>query len=310
MRIVFMGTPEFASAGLQGLIDGKYEIGAVVTQPDRPKGRSSKPAPSAVKECAVKNGIKTILQPEKIRNEEFYGQIRALKPDLIVVIAYGKILPPELLRIPARGCINVHASLLPAYRGAWPIAKAIMEGERITGVTTMLMDEGIDTGDILLQEQEKIEDNMTFGQLYECLAALGSDILLKTLKGLESGDVKPRAQTGEASFAPMIRHEDERIDWNADAKRVHDFIRALDPEPAAFTCLDGTTVKCSGSTGTQSYDGNASPGEVIGFERESALVACGTGAVRIHHLLFAGCKRLRADQCRQGRKLEIGNIFT
>lgn len=312
MRMIFMGTPEFSVPGLQKLIDSGHEITAVATQPDRLRGRSGKPAPSAVKECAIRNGIDLILQPEKIRNTEFTQQISDLKPELIVVIAYGKILPPDLLHIPKYGCVNVHASLLPKYRGAWPIAAAIMNGDYKTGVTTMLMDEGMDTGNILLRKEISIDDNMTFGQLYNELSRLSADVLIETVEGLEDGSLKPTAQeSGEFKSAGKISHGDEHIDWMMNAAEVHNHIRAMDPEPGAYTIYEKTAVKLFGSDEVK-YSGSekdARPGEIIYIGPDGVTVACGEGTIRIRELTFAGAKRLTAEQYFRGRKIRVGGKF-
>ena len=229
IRVVFMGTPEFACPSLQKLIDRGEKLLAVVTQPDRPKGRGQKLVPPPVKVLAKRHGI-PVLQPLKVRAPEFVETIRELSPDLIVVVAYGQILSPAILSIPPRGCVNVHGSLLPKYRGAAPIARALLRGEPKTGVTTMLMDAGMDTGPILLMEETEIlpEDNLE--TLHGRLARMGARLLLKTLEGLEKGTLEPQAQDhAQATYAPKITREEGRIDWRLPARDICNLLRAFDP---------------------------------------------------------------------------------
>lgn len=244
MKIVFMGTPDFAKESLEALYNEKYEILAVVTNPDRPKGRGMKMIASPVKEFALEKGIK-IYQPEKVRNnEEFISEIKALKPDVICVVAYGKILPKEILEIPSKGCINVHGSLLPKYRGAAPIQWAVLNGDKKTGVTTMYMDVGMDTGDMILKQETQIGEDETTGELWERLSKIGGDLLVKTLKEIEN-KTAPRIQQGDDfTMAPMLDKSMAKIDWeNKTALEIKNLVRGLNPIMGAYTFLDGKKIK-------------------------------------------------------------------
>lgn len=244
MKIVFMGTPDFAKESLEALYNAKYEILAVVTNPDRPKGRGMKMIASPVKEFALEKGIK-IYQPEKVRNnEEFISEIKALKPDVICVVAYGKILPKEILEIPSKGCINVHGSLLPKYRGAAPIQWAVLNGDKKTGVTTMYMDVGMDTGDMILKQETKIGEDETTGELWERLSKIGGDLLVKTLKEIEN-KTAPRIQQGDDfTMAPMLDKSMAKIDWeNKTALEIKNLVRGLNPIMGAYTFLNGKKIK-------------------------------------------------------------------
>lgn len=244
MKIIFMGTPDFAKESLEALYNAKYEILAVVTNPDRPKGRGMKMIASPVKEFALEKGIK-IYQPEKVRNnEEFISEIKALKPDVICVVAYGKILPKEILEIPSKGCINVHGSLLPKYRGAAPIQWAVLNGDKKTGVTTMYMDVGMDTGDMILKQETKIGEDETTGELWERLSKIGGDLLVKTLKEIEN-KTAPRIQQGDDfTMAPMLDKSMAKIDWeNKTALEIKNLVRGLNPIMGAYTFLNGKKIK-------------------------------------------------------------------
>ncbi len=244
MNIVFMGTPDFAKGSLEAICQAGHNIVGVVTNPDRPKGRGMKLLPSEVKEFALEKGFK-IYQPEKIRkNEEFIEEIRKLNPDVICVVAYGKLLPKKILEIPRYGCINVHASLLPKYRGAAPIQWAVLNGDKITGVTTMYMDVGMDTGDIILKEEVKIGEEETTGELWNRLTKIGGELLVKTLKQVEKG-VAPREKQGEDfTMAPMLSKEMAKIDWSSKtAQEIKNLVRGLNPIMGAFTYLNGKKIK-------------------------------------------------------------------
>ena len=244
MKIVFMGTPDFAKESLEALYNAKYEILAVVTNPDRPKGRGMKMIASPVKEFALEKGIK-IYQPEKVRNnEEFISEIKALKPDVICVVAYGKILPKEILEIPSKGCINVHGSLLPKYRGAAPIQWAVLNGDKKTGVTTMYMDVGMDTGDMILKQETKIGEDETTGELWERLSKIGGDLLVKTLKEIENKTAPRIKQGDDFTMAPMLDKSMAKIDWeNKTALEIKNLVRGLNPIMGAYTFLNGKKIK-------------------------------------------------------------------
>ena len=244
MKIVFMGTPDFAKESLETLYNAKYEILAVVTNPDRPKGRGMKMIASPVKEFALEKGIK-IYQPEKVRNnEEFISEIKALKPDVICVVAYGKILPKEILEIPSKGCINVHGSLLPKYRGAAPIQWAVLNGDKTTGVTTMYMDVGMDTGDMILKQETQIGEDETTGELWERLSKIGGDLLVKTLKEIENKTAPRIKQGDDFTMAPMLDKSMAKIDWeNKTALEIKNLVRGLNPIMGAYTFLNGKKIK-------------------------------------------------------------------
>ena len=244
MKILFMGTPDFAQASLSALYDAKYDIVGVVTNPDKPKGRGMKLVASPVKEFAMQKGLK-IYQPTKIKNnEEIIEEIKKLNPDVIGVVAYGKILPKEIISIPRLGCINVHASLLPQYRGAAPIQWAVLNGDKKTGVTTMYMDEGMDTGDMILKQEVDIGEEETTGELWERLASIGANLLVETLKQIEKG-IAPRQKQGEDfSLAPMLNKEMSKINWSTQtAKEIKNLVRGLNPIMGAYTFLNGKKIK-------------------------------------------------------------------
>lgn len=245
MRILFMGTPDFAKDSLEALVNAKYNVEAVVTNPDRPKGRGMKMMMSPVKEFALSSGIEKIYQPEKVKNnEEFINEIKQINPDLIVVVAYGKILPQEILDIPKYGSINVHGSLLPKYRGAAPIQWAVLNGDKTTGVTTMYMDTGMDTGDMILKEEVQIGEYETTGELWERLSKIGAKLLVKTLKEIESGTVKREKQGTDYTMAPMLEKSMAQIDWeNQTAEQIKNLVRGLNPIMGAYTYVNDKKIK-------------------------------------------------------------------
>ncbi|TYP59998.1 methionyl-tRNA formyltransferase [Thermosediminibacter litoriperuensis] len=309
MNIVFMGTPEFALPSLNALVEHGYNVMAVVTQPDRPKGRKRIPTPPPVKVVAQKYGIR-IYQPEKIKDEAFVNQLKALRPDLIAVVAYGQILPSSVLRIPAIGCINVHASLLPKYRGAAPIQWAIIKGETRTGVTTMWMDEGMDTGDIFLQKDVDINPEWTSVDLSEVLARLGGQLLVETLDKIKSGNIIRIPQNhAEATYAPMLRKEDGRIDWRSKTEDIYNLIRGIQPWPGAYTMRNGVEVKIWGAR-IYSIDGKGAPGRIVGVDKtRGVLIGTGDGILMITELQEAGRKRMKATDYLVGHALNEGELF-
>ena len=244
MKILFMGTPDFAEESLRSLVEANYDIIGVVTNPDKPKGRGMKMVASPVKEYAEKKGLK-IYQPEKIRkNDQFIEEIKNLNPDVICVVAYGKILPKEILEIPKLGCINVHGSLLPKYRGAAPIQWAVLNGDKITGVTTMYMDEGMDTGDMILKEEVEIGEDETTGELWQKLSKTGGKLLVKTLKEIENGTALRQKQSNDYTIAPMLSKEMAKIDWNKKTvQEIKNLVRGLNPIMGAYTFLNGKKIK-------------------------------------------------------------------
>jgi len=303
LRMVFMGTPAFACPSLQRLIERGEEILAVVTQPDRPKGRGQRLMPSPVKVLAEQHGI-PVTQPHKVRVPEFIKIVKELAPDLIVVVAFGQILPKALLDIPRYGCINVHASLLPRYRGAAPINWCIINGEIETGVTTMQMDVGLDTGDMLIRKAIPIDPAEDASSLHDRLAVTGAEALAETLDLLADNRLQPEKQDDALScYAPMLKKEDGRIDWSTGAESISNMVRGMTPWPGAFTYLDGNTLKiCRAALGK----GSGSPGTVLRVGRSGLEVACGNGSIIIEELQMEGRKRLTAAQFLSGYTIEPG----
>ncbi len=303
IRTVFMGTPDFALATFQGLIDAGLNVVGVYTQPDRPKGRGNKLAAPPVKELAVQHHI-PVFQPNRLRNEAAVEQLAALQPDLIVVVAYGQILPQSVLDMPKYGCINVHASLLPRHRGAAPINQAIICGDKTAGITTMMMDAGLDTGAMLVKREVAISANETAGQLHDRLALLGSEAMSETLARLCAGTLQSVAQDNSlTTYAPMMKKEDGCIDWSQDSLTIHNLVRGLDPWPAAYTLLDGETLKIAD---TQVCAGSGVAGSVLQADAHGVIVACGQGALNIRALQLPGKKRLAAEAFLRGRALAVG----
>lgn len=304
-RIIFMGTPEFACPTLKTLIDRGENIIAVFTQPDRPKGRGQKLQPTPVKELALARSI-PVFQPPKVRAPEVVEQIRQLAPDIIVVVAFGQILPKELLDIPPHGCVNVHASLLPRYRGAAPLNWCIVNGDTETGVTTMLMDPGMDTGPMLLKKATPLTDNEDIASLHDRMSVMGGELLAETLDGLKSGKVLPEPQDNSLSCpAPRLKKEDGLIDWSRSAREIHNRVRALSVWPGACTSIsnDSGQLKVF-RTSVSPLSGD--PGTVISADRNGIVVACGEGALTIHELQAPGAKRMDAASFLSGRPLPIG----
>lgn len=303
MKIIFMGTPDFAAASLEALIDSRHEIQAVVTQPDKPKGRKGELTPSPVKVIAKREGIK-VYQPLKVRDEEFVKTLRAYNPDVMVVVAFGQIIPLSILEMPKYGCVNIHGSLLPKYRGAAPIQWAVLDGEKETGITTILMDEGIDTGDILLKKTIKIDADETSGSLFDKLMALGAKTILETLDELEKGSLTPTKQ-GESptAYAKMLTKAMGLIDFTRSAKELDCFVRGMDPWPSAYTLLAGRTLKL---WKVRAVDGSGKAGSVIEIGKESFTIACGEGAIEVLEVQLEGKKRMSAGDFLKGSTLNIG----
>lgn len=312
MRAVFMGTPFFAIPSLHGLLNGGCQIVGVVTQPDRPRGRGQKTYPSPVKETAVEHGL-DIFQPPKLNNPEFIRQLESLSPDVIVVVAFGQILPPAVLYLPRLGCVNVHASLLPAYRGPAPIHRAIINGETKTGVTTMLINEGLDTGDILLQEALPISDDDTVGSLHDRLADLGAGLLVETLAMLARGEIIPQSQDHSgATYARLISLEDEKIKWQTPARDVFNLVRGMDPWPGAFTSWEGKILKIwrVEILSNNSLRPGILPGQVqLSGPEEGLVVQANPGLVAIRELQLQGKKRLPAADFLRGHSIPAGTVL-
>lgn len=292
VRILFMGTPDFAVASLEALLRAGYRVIGVVTQPDRPVGRKQVLTPPPVKEAALRHGL-TVYQPEKIKTEESLAEVLATQPDLIVTAAYGQILPKRLLDAPRFRCINVHASLLPRYRGGAPIHKCILEGEKETGVTIMYMAEALDAGDMLAKVVVPIEENDNVGTLHDKLAVAGSQLLTETLPRLLKGELTAEPQDhSQATFAPNIKRTDERIDWSKPADQVYDQIRGLNPWPVAFTTCEGKTWKIWQAEKVTVDGVRKAAGTVIDKTQDGLIVACGSGSVKLTEIQPEGKKKM------------------
>ncbi len=303
-----MGTPDFAVTSLEALLEAGYNVIGVVTKPDRPVGRKQVLTPPPVKEAALRHGL-PVLQPEKIKVEESLEEVLALSPDLIVTAAYGQILPKRLLDAPKYGCINVHASLLPKYRGGAPIHTSIVEGEKESGVTIMYMVEALDAGDMLSKVVVPIEERDTVGLLHDKLAAAGSALLMETIPELLAGSIEAQPQNhDEATFAPNIKRTDERIDWTRTAEQIYNQVRGLNPWPVAFTSYQGKVWKLWWVEKLAGKAAGNEPGTIVAREEDGLIVACGDSAVKITELQPEGKKRMSAlDFLRgAGANIEIG----
>ncbi len=309
MNILFMGTPDFALFSLSALCDAGYNVIGAVTQPDKPKGRGYALTPPPVKVYAEEKGI-PVYQPTTLRDEAFASLLNSLSPDLIVVVAYGKILPESVINYPKYGCINVHGSLLPEYRGAAPMQRAIIDGCDATGVTTMYMDVGLDTGDMIFKEEVVIEENDNFEDIHDKLGKSGARLLVKTVAALKEGNAPRIPQDSSLStYAAKIEKNDCLIDFGKDAKAVHDLIRGLSPIPLAFTHTpDGKLLKVLESRLDASFDHALEPGTVISADGD-IQVACGRGAVRLTRVLPEGKGRMSAADFIRGRKIAAGDIL-
>ena len=308
MRIIFMGTPDFAVPCLQKLIDAGHDICGVFTQPDKPKGRGYTLMPPPVKELALQHGL-TVYQPTTLRDDEVQQLIADLQPELIVVVAYGKLLSKAVLDIPPRGCVNVHGSLLPKYRGAAPIQWTVLNGDAIAGVTTMFMGEGLDTGDMLLKAETPVGENETSGELFERLCHLGADLIIDTIEALKDETITPIPQNEEeASYASMLSKKDSPIDWNKTAQQVHNQVRGLSPWPVANTVYHGKQLKIHQTLVASKEHGN--PGDII-EKNNKFFVCCGDGAVELVTVQYEGGKRMSARDFFRGRPLkENENLLT
>ena len=307
MKLVFMGTPDFAVPCLEELIKAGHEIVGVFTQPDKPVGRKRVMTPPPVKVCAEKNGI-TVYQPDSVRTEESLSLMKELNPDCVVVVAYGKIIPSEMLKLPKFGFVNVHGSLLPKYRGAAPIQWSIIDGEKKTGVTTMQMDDGIDTGDMLEVSETEIGENETAGELFDRLAEMGGKLIVSTLSKLEKGELTPIPQDHEKSnYAKIISKEMALIDFNMSAENVFNLIRGFNPWPIAYTIIGDKRLKVFAAEKIGSVNGKA--GEVLSSDG-TLTVAFGDGnGLRFTDVQLEGSKRMSATEMLKGRPIEKGTIL-
>lgn len=308
LRIIFMGTPDFAAATLQALIDGPDEVVAVVTQPDRAKGRGKKVTPPPTKILAEAAAI-PVLQPVKIKTEEFRNGLLSYQPDLIVVTAYGRILPASLLELAPMGCINVHGSLLPKYRGAAPVQWTVIQGEKEAGVTIIQMDEGMDTGDMLLTAKIETAAEETAGTLFTKLAALGSETLLQAIRGLKEGTIIPVKQDhSQATTAPMLKKDDGLIDWTRNAEELACLVRGLDPWPSAFCFYNNKRLRLF-SPEVVFRDSGAAPGSILHSDRRGLLVACGSNALLLKEIQPEGKKRMATEAFLRGHPFEPGVLL-
>lgn len=307
MNIVFMGTPDFSVPSLKTLIK-EYNVTAVLTQPDKPKGRGKKMAFSAVKEEALKHGI-PVYQPIKLKDDRsLIETLKQLKPDFMIVVAFGQILTKEVLDIPKYGCINLHASLLPMYRGAAPINWAIINGEKVSGNTTMLMDVGLDTGDMILKDEVEITDNMTAGELHDILMVRGAELLVKTIEGIAKENIVLQKQSDETFYAKMLDKNIAKIDWNKSSKEIHNLVRGLNPWPIAYTNYKDERMKIFE---TEHLEEKASkePGTIIDVSKKGIKVACREGVLLIKKVQFPNGKPLSIEQYMNGHEIEKNLIL-
>lgn len=312
MKIIFMGTPDFSVGPLEALIEAGHEILLVVTQPDKKKGRGKEVQYPPVKECALKHGIE-VFQPIKIKTEDAVSKLKEYDADVFVVVAFGQLLSQEILDMPKYACINIHASLLPKYRGAAPIQRVIIDGEKETGVTTMRMDVGLDTGDMMLKEAVTIDEKETGESLHDKLSAVGSSLIVKTLDLLEKDEITYEKQDDSLScYAKMLNKELGHIDWNKSAVEIERLIRGLNSWPSAYTSFQGKNLKLwEADVRNQEDDASqsATPGMVVGVTKEEIVVACGSGVLVLKELQLEGKKRMTTKEFLLGRSMEIGTVL-
>lgn len=309
MRVVFMGTPDFAVPTLQALIDSRHEVVGVVTQPDKPKGRSGRLQPSPVKEKAVENGI-CVFQPERVKDPEFLPELQKLAPDVIVVAAFGQILPETVLKLPKYGCMNVHASLLPKLRGAAPIQWSVIDGDRESGVTIMQMDKGLDTGDILLVERYELSPKETGGSLFEKLSQLGGPLMLQALELAERGELEPVPQDNDRhTYAKMLSKALGDIDFKKSAREIERLIRGLNPWPSAYTHLNGKMLKLWDADVAQEAS-KGKPGEIVEVRKKTFAIQTGEGQLLVNSLQLEGKKRMTVEDFLRGYPLQTGTILS
>jgi methionyl-tRNA formyltransferase len=304
-----MGTPDFAVPSLAALYAAGNDVAAVVTQPDRPRGRGKKEMPSPVKECAEKLRI-PVFQPLQAKDPVFIAQLRKLSPEAIVVVAYGRILPPDILSLPKYGCVNVHASLLPQYRGAAPVHRAVINGEKETGITIMYLDEGMDTGDMMLWKAVTISDEDTAGSVHDRLAVLGAQLLVTALSLIERGKASRVPQSGTASYAPALKTEDEIIRWHETAPNIYNHVRGMNPWPGARTFLGGKILKVWRAVLVSvEDDGVPEPGKVLSCGQKGITVSTGKGRLAITELQLQGGKCLKAADFLRGNPVPEGTVL-
>ncbi len=311
MRVVFMGTPDFAVGTLKALLEAGHDVAAVVTQPDKPKGRGKELLMTPVKAEAVKHDI-PVFQPERVRkNEEFLEELKKLAPDVIVVVAFGQLLPVSVLTLPKYGCVNVHASLLPMYRGAAPLQWVIINGEKVSGVTTMQMDKGLDTGDMLLKEEVAIEPKETYETYHDKLSVVGAQLLIKTLDGLEAGTITPVKQEGDTCYASMIDKSLGNLDFTRPAVELERLMRGLDPAPAAYSFLDGKLLKLFGADVVDSDKEYSAQecGIITNITKNTFDITTGAGVLRVNEVQLEGKKRMDAASFLRGCRLTEGTAL-
>ncbi len=317
MKIVFMGTPDFAEESLKAIYEAGHEIIGVVTNPDRPKGRGMKMLPSPVKEFAMEKNLK-IFQPEKVKNnEEFINELKVLKPDVICVVAYGKILPKEILDIPPYGCINVHASLLPKYRGAAPVQWAVLNGDKTTGVTTMYMDIGMDTGDMILKQEVEIGEDETTGELWDRLKEIGGKLLVETLKQIEKGTAPREKQGEDFTVAPMLSKDMAKIDWNKKtAEEIKNLVRGLNPIMGAYTFLNDKKIKFwkvavagKNEIYAENMDFLRNGTVIVSDPRDGIFIKCKDGILKVLEIQGENAKRMKIQDYLRGNPIEEFEIF-
>ncbi len=310
MRILFMGTPDFAAETLNAMVSAGLDVRAAVSQPDKPKGRGHKLMPTDVKTAAQAADI-PVYQPQSLKNNELMPLLDEIKPELIVVAAYGKILPEYIINYPKYGCINVHASLLPKYRGAAPIQRAIIDGESETGVTIMQMDKGLDTGDMLMSVKTQIGRYETAGELFDRLAVMGGELLVKAVHAIESGNINPVKQNdSEHTYAPMLSKADGKIDWTKSAYEISKLICGMNPWPVAYTEYNGEPLKITEAYADEENASDGMPGEIISLEKGKGLrIVTGKGTLYVKTAQFSGSKRMNVEDYARGHEIKIGTVL-
>ncbi len=306
MKVLFMGTPDFAVPSLEAIAAAGHEIVAAVSQPDRPKGRGHKLKPTEVKAAAERLGI-PVYQPETLKNNTFLDKLNELAPDIIIVAAYGKILPGYILDYPRYGCVNVHGSLLPKYRGAAPIQRCVINGDSVTGVTTMYMDRTLDTGDMIFTEETEIGKNETAGELFDRLAALGGELIVRTIRAIENGTApRIKQDESEATYASMLDKSTGRIDWTRSPVEIINLIRGTNPWPLAHSEYKGEIMKIFVA---EAGSGSGEPGEILGVQGKKLEIACGDGSVLVGEIQMKGGKRMSVASYLNGHEIETGEIM-
>ncbi len=310
MKIVYMGTPDFAVPALAALAESGYEVAGVVTQPDKPKGRSKTLVPTPVKEEALKHGI-PVYQPKKVREPEFVETLKEIGPDIIIVAAFGQIIPKEILDMPEFGCINIHASLLPKYRGAAPIQQAVINGDKEAGVTIMKMGIGLDTGDMISQASVPLAEDETGGSLFDRLADLGADLLVKTLPSIfdRTAVYEPQPEESPTPYVGMITKQMGLLDFHKDAEELERLIRGMDPWPSAYTFLNGKSLKVWKAAVEQKVSGSEEPGTIVNTDKEGIHVACGQDRLVLKEIQLEGKKRMDAAAFLRGYPIETGTML-